>query len=149
MANLEVKEITGGLAFEWKAEKVAIKVTRLRLHSSDSRVTGELLIKNLLNDIPIYPQTSMNFTAERTRTQLAKTLSSEDNRCNWNTLIKELSLIVIERARAGEPVRELETAAAVPPPEWLLEPLLYKGLPTIIFGEKAVCKSTPSVCFYT
>jgi len=149
LANLEVEEIVGGFTFTWQAEKITIKVTRLRLHNSDSRVTGVIQIINSLNGLTIYPQTSLNFTAERSRTQLAKSLSDEDNRCDWNTLIKALSKIVIERAWAGEPVRELWTHAAdVKPPEYLLYPILVKGLPTVIFGEKGAAKSTLALAFY-
>lgn len=150
MSKPDVKESTGGYTFDWKDEKLTIKVSRLRCHASDGRVTGELLIMSPTEgNKPIYPQTQLNFNSERTRTQLAKTLDSQDSRWKWAEIINQLSLIVVDRAREGEPVRELWTDEDIKPPEFLLEPLLYKGLPTIIFGEKAVCKSILAIAIYT
>ena len=56
---------------------------------------------------------------------------------------------MVDRARLGEPVKELWTSDDISPPEWLLKPLLYKGLPTIVFGEKAVSKSILALVAYT
>lgn len=148
MSKPTITETLGGFEFLWKAEKLIIKVSRLQLHNSDGRVTGEILITTLENQ-PIYPQTSLNFTSERTRTILAKTLNESDSRWQWQEIINQLSLEVIERAREGEPVRELWTHDEVSRPELLLDPLLYKNLPTIIYGEKAVCKSTLGLVIYT
>ena len=148
MSTPKVTEVVGGYTFGFEAEGISIKVSRLRLHTSDSRVTGELQFLSAAGK-PIFPQTSLNFTAERSRTALAKSLTELDSSLPWGDIMNSVSIRVITMARAGEPVRELDTALDVPPPEWLLEPLLYKGLPTIIFGEKAVCKSTLSLCIYT
>ena len=143
-----VEERLGGYTFTWEGEtQLQILVSRLRLHSSDGRVTGEILIK--ANDMPIYPPTSLNFTAERSRSGLVNTLGKLDARWQWFDIINQLSLTTIERAREGEPVRELWTSEDIAPPEFLLEPILYKSLPTIIFGEKAVCKSVMSLVIYT
>jgi DNA-binding transcriptional ArsR family regulator len=146
MSKPEVKEYIGGFEFIWRTEKLNIKVGRLRVHT-DGRVNGELIITD--GNKHLYPPTSLNFTSERTRTTLAKTLSELDNRFQWHDVINQVSLIVVERAREGEPVRELWTHEDVPPPEWLVEPILYRGLPTIIFGKKAVCKSTLGLVIYT
>ena len=149
MSKPDIKEAVGGYEFSWSQEKLNIKVSRVRVHTSDGRVTGELLITSPAEgNKPIYPQTSLNFNSEQTRTRLAKTLESQDSRWKWQEIINQVSLAVIDRARQGEPVRELWTSDKIKPPEFLLEPLLYKGLPTIVFGEKAVCKSTLSLAAY-
>ncbi len=149
MSKPEIKESIGGYEFTWIQEKLNIKISRVRVHTSDGRVTGELLITSPAEgNKPIYPQTQLNFNSEQTRTRLSKTLESQDSRWNWQEIINQLSLAVIDRARQGEPVRELWTSDEIQAPEFLLEPVLYKGLPTIIFGEKAVCKSTFSLAIY-
>ena len=149
MSKPEIKDAIGGYEFTWEQEKLKIKVSRLRVHTSDGRVTGELLITSPAEgNRPIYPQTHLNFNSEQTRTRLAKTLESQDSRWKWQEIINQLSLAVIDRARQGEPVRELWTSDEIQAPEFLLEPVLYKGLPTIVFGEKAVCKSTLSLAIY-
>ena len=148
MSKPTVQEFVGGYLFTWAEADLAIKVSRLRLHSSDGRVSGELLISTAKNQQPIFPQTSFNFTSERTRGSLVKTLTELDSTHQWGDIFNQLCLIVVEQARMGEPVQELWTSADVAPPEFLLKPILYKGLPTIIFGEKAVCKSTLALAAY-
>ncbi len=144
---MQIADTIGGYIFEWKPEKIKVNVSHLKTHSSDGRITGELLITTL-DDKPIYPQTSINFNSAPTRSRLAKQLSERDNHCNWDEILDKISLHVIKRQREGEPVRELWTSEDVTKPEFILEPLLYKGLPTIMFGEKAVCKSTLGLLMY-
>jgi hypothetical protein len=112
-------------------------------------VTGNLLIKSsLYGDSPIYPSTTFNFSSDRTRASLIKTLTELDTRWKWQELIFQLCVSVEELAKRGEPIQELWTFEESTPPEWLLEPFIFKGLPTVIFGEKAVCKSTISLLMY-
>lgn len=143
-----ISEVVGGYLFKYEKENLMLKVSRLRVHSSDGRVTGELLVSLLNNEAPIYPHTSFNFSSDRTRTTLVKTLVQVDKRKPWDEIINQVCLAVVNRAREGEPIRELFTGAPVARPQWLVEPILYKGLPTIIFGEKAVAKSTLALVIY-
>lgn len=59
----------------------------------------------------------------------------------WNNILEFLCVKTIQEFELGEPVREIWTSDDIAPPEWLLKPILYRGLPTILFGEKAVCKT--------
>lgn len=146
MSKPEIKNIIGGFDLLWKEEKLNILISRLHVHT-DGRVTGELLIKSP-DGKSLYPQTSFNFTSERTRSALIKTLSEQDSSRPWGDIINQLSLTVVDRARQGEPVQELWTGNDVKRPEYLLEPFIYKGLPNILYGEKGVNKSTLALAFY-
>lgn len=149
MSKPTIIERIGGYEFTWQEERLNILVSHCRVHTSDSRVTGELLIKSsIVEGKPIYPQTTMNFSSEMVRSRLVKSLSEKFPQWAWSEIIDQLCLAVIDRARAGEPVKELWTNETIQPPQFLLEPILYKGLPTIIFGEKEVCKSTLALVFY-
>ncbi len=144
-----VREQIGGYFFTWEEENLAIVVSKVRVHSgSDARVIGEILLKSIKTDEIIYPPTTFNFISSQSRSRLVKTLKEEAIDYHWDDIFKQLCVAVIERAREGEPVRELWTSDDIPPPQFLLEPLLYKGLPTILFGEKAVCKSALSLVIY-
>ncbi len=147
MSKPTITEKISGFLFTWPApENIEIQVSRLHLHNSDGRVTGELLIKD--EGAPVFPQTSFNFTSDRTRASLAKSLSEKDSR-PWADMINQLCLAVVDRAREGEPVQELWTNADdIKEIEFLLEPVIVKGVPTVVFGEKGVCKSTLSLVFY-
>ncbi len=140
-----------GFLYEWKEEKLKIAASRIRVHSSDGKVTGLLLISSpLYGDKPIFPSTTFNFSSERARTTLINTLTKldMDARWQWQDIIFQLCVSIEELIKRGEPVQELWTFDEFVPPEWLLKPLLYKGLPSLVFGEKAVCKSILSLLVY-
>lgn len=149
MSRPEITEQINGYKFRWAEEKLDISVSRVQVHSSDGRVTGELLISSaLVNNKAIYPPSSFNFTAERSRSSLAKSLNENFPKWDWKDILNQVCIITVKRARAGEPIQELWTNEDILAPEYLLEPLLIKGLPTIIFGEKGVTKSTTAVLIY-
>jgi len=142
-----VTDRVDGYDIRWEAECITISVTRLHQHMSDGRVTGEILIKDSQDHI-IYPQTTLNFNAAQSRSRLAKTLHDLDSEHEWLAIMNQLSLLTINLARKGEPVQELWTNENVPKLEFLVEPIVIKGVPNVIFGEKGVTKSTLTLVFY-
>lgn len=137
-----------GYVFSWPDEKLEISVSRVKIHT-DGRIVGEILItSSIVANRPIYPQTAINFVAERTRTALIKTLAETYPKWDWAGIINQLCLCVVDRSRQGEPVQELWTYDNIPDIEYLLEPILIKGVPTVIYGEKGVAKSTLALVFY-
>jgi len=147
MSKPIVTDRIDGYDVTWQAEKITILVTRLQQHISDGRVTGEIKIKDSEGNT-IWPETGLNFTASQTRTRLAKTLADRDSEHEWLTIINQLTLLVIALARRGEPVQELWTRDNVPDLEFLLEPVIIKGVPNVVFGDEGVTKSTMSLVFY-
>ncbi len=146
-----IAETLSGYTFAWDDLNISIVASRVVVHNSDSRVTGELLIQSEDGNgktINIFPQTSFNFSAARTRQEIVKGLLVKYAAYPWAEMIDQLCFGVQDRARQGEPVLELWTNKDAIKPEWLLEPILFKGLPTVIFGEKGVAKSTMALVFY-
>ena len=138
--------------FTWPEHGIAINVGNTRIHQRDNRVTGEITVETIDGEgksILIYPPTQLNFGAARSRKELANSLSAKLKTVPWGEIIDQLAYDIQDEMRKGEPVRELWTHEKIPAPQFLLEPILYKGLPTIIFGEKAVCKSTLALVVYT
>lgn len=140
-----VKEISGGYLFLWcegKEEVLAITVARVK--SVGDAIWAEISLEHEFEEHPKLRRIRINLLTQRGRSDITKRISELKLplEINWTDLIEQVSNEVIERIRQGEPVRELWTSEDIPRPEFLLEPLLYKGLPTIIFGEKAVAKST-------
>lgn len=143
----EVQQTITGYNFLWKAEKLEIKISRLRSHT-DGRLTGDvqLLLGAKKQEEPSF---TWNFSSAQTRKQLINNLNEKYPEWKWLEIIDELCRQVQRLALAGEPVQELWTSEDVPAPEYLLEPILLKGLPTIIFGEKGVTKSYLALICYT
>jgi len=143
----EINEQINGYEFYWPTQHILIKVSRITVHK-DGRVTGELVVVDKSNAKILMPATQLNFSAERTRTGLIKSLTEKFSKYSWAAIIDQVAYHVQDLARQGEPARELWTHEDVKEPEYLLEPILFKGLPTVIYGEKGVSKSTLSLAFY-
>jgi len=135
-----------GYVFDWTDYNVVINVSRIRTQKDD-RVTGELLVQavNGNGDITtIYPPTSYNFSADRTRKELAGSLAKRTpkSKLPWLEMIDQLCTGIQTRVREGEPVIEIwprdEDELKV---DYLLEPVLYHRHPNIMFGEYGSLKS--------
>ena len=138
----EITATASGYDFTWSDYGVIIRVNRIRI-GKDSAVSGEIIILN--HNATIYPPTKLNFTADRTRSSLAKTLAEKKADIPWSMLIDQLCYGVQDRARRGEPVVELWTGTDVRPPRYLLEPLIVEGYPNIIFGDPSAYKSNLAI----
>lgn len=146
MPEPEVKSLINGYQMFWPSCGITIKVNRVQAHS-DGRIIGFIYIVD--KDKRLFPESQFNFVAPTTRDRLVKQLSENlPNRADWKTIIYQMCQQVQDINREGEPVRELWTHNDTSELEFLLEPLLIKGVPTIIFGEKGVCKSTMALVIY-
>ncbi len=131
MSKPEISQAIGGYTFKWP-EGVTILVSRLHIHNSDGRVSGELLVKN--ETATLYPQTQINFSADRTRNSLAKTLKERYEKHDWQQIIDQLCYHVQEKAREGEPIQELWTNEELKPPVYLVYPIVMKNQANVLFG---------------
>ena len=129
---------TGIYKFYWEDDNIGITVSRIKTHK-DARVTGEILVEQ--GQSIIYPPTQLNFTSSRTLSTIINSLDKIDDKTDWSGIIRSLAYHILERCRAGEPVKELWTSDEIKPPEYLLYPILMKGIPTVIYGEKGVYKT--------
>ncbi len=150
MTEPKVEEKPGLIQLTWETEMVVISVTRAREHTSDGRITGEIAIDSTAPEASGHiHEAQFNFSSAMTRDKLSKTLTGRAPDVSWEDIISQLCYRVVRIVRRGEPVRELWTGVDIRQPEFLLKPFLYRGLPTIFFGEKAVCKSTIAIAAYT
>ena len=144
--QVTVTQTITGWTFHWEKERLTINVSRVRLHT-DGRVTGDvqLILEAIQKGEPSF---GFNFSSAQTRRLLAKSLSEKYPELKWQEIIDKLCSQVQELALTGEPIKELWTSENIQPPEYLIEPILLKDLPTIIFGEKGVTKSTLALVLY-
>lgn len=131
MSKPDISPTISGYHFAWP-EGVNITVSRLRVHNSDGRVTGEILIKN--KEATLYPQTQINFSVDRTRNSLAKALNERFKGHDWQAIIDQLCYHVQDKARQGEPVIELWTSEDIKPPQYLVYPFVIANQPNVLFG---------------
>ena len=152
MSIPEVKDTLTGYEFSWETEQIIIAVSRLKEHN-DGRVIGEINVTTTAEDYNTHlHQAQLNFSAGRTRKELAKTLQGRVpdllTLAKWDDIVEQLCVKAIARLREGDPVELLQIDDRdIPRPEYLLEPILLQGTPTIIFGEKGVHKTTLAILF--
>ncbi len=137
MSKPKITEKINGFVFQWVDHGISIMVNRLQVHKSDGRVAGEILVEAMNGSgkpIVIYPPTSFNFSADRTRRELAKSLTTKSSKLPWSEIVDQLCFGVQDRARKGEPVVELWTFEDIKPPEYLVYPFVIANQPNVLFG---------------
>jgi len=139
-----------GYVCNWPSQALKITVNRLHAHN-DGRVTAEISITTSRNGYTgkLYPATSFNFASMQTRERLINLLTKQYEEWAWPGIISQLCEKVLDAARAGEEVEELWTSDKLEPPKLLIAPIIFEGLPTVVFGEKETNKSLTSLLVYT
>lgn len=135
----------------WAEEQLQVVVSQIHSHK-DGRVTSELLITTSREDYE-YPhllQTSFNLSAARSRTELAKKLATKYEQLDqedFDSILEQLCLRVLQRFRAGEEVVELWGGEEIIAPSYKLAPIIAKDKANIIFGDPGSGKSTLALLF--
>jgi len=136
----KVTNDTGSYLFLWEREGIACHVGRIK----DSRegLSADLLFKTTAPGSSTHlHQARLNLTATRSRKEFAHHLAGRRDDVDWEAVLEQVCVYVVEKEREGEPIEEIWPEGATPP-RYLLYPLIPEGIPTIIFGEGASGKST-------
>ena len=155
-----VDTLLNGYRYTWSSgSEWVIKASIIKLvDQSRGGLTGELSIEHEFKDRPTISGIRFNLTSQQARNTIAKRLVDAKiitatewttEGLDWAWLVEQICSRTINLYRQGEPLRELWTSEDMPPPEYLIEPILLKDIPTVIFGEKGVTKSTLALIFYT
>lgn len=90
----------------------------------------------------IMAKTEVQLTSQRAKADLVRTLTQWDDTLQWPIYI-ELVVDMLLKDMVGKHKAEVVTSNPdlSMEPEYLLEPLLYRGHPTVVFGSKASAKS--------
>lgn len=148
-----VKILLNGYEFLWVVGDVNVvkaRITKIYEHHRGT-IDGEVEIEYEYNEVPVLSGIRINLTSQQARNTLAKRLKDNPvvGKFDWPKMIDDICAATIVLNRQGEPLQELWTSDDMPPLEYLIDPVLMKGIPTVIFGDKGVTKSTISLLFYT
>ena len=84
----------------------------------------------------------LNLTSTTARNSMAKSLMARDSDVDWDLIMEQLSVAVLQEWRSGNPVVELDGNVDVPAlAKWLVEPLIQLNNPTPIYGPGSTGKS--------
>lgn len=151
MAAPKTTENVGHIHIAFEEQKLRAIVRRLKLHSSDKRVTGELMLAcggaGFEASEHIH-RSEFNFSSASTRRSLAKQLAERYPVIDWADILEHICNEVATIAWRGEPIEELSTEEDVGPEEYLIAPLIPLHQPTVIFGDGATGKSSFALVCY-
>ena len=147
-----IKQLLDGYEFLWyEGKEWVIKaiVTKI-IEQSRGALSAELTIEHEFMERPPISRVRINLTSQQARNTIAKRLNDAQIVAGLDSswLMEQICTETIKLHRQGEPIKELWTSEDIQRPQYLLEPILLKDLPTIIFGEKGVTKSNLALVFY-
>ena len=145
-----VSELINGYQFMWcEGDEwvMSVKVTRL-IDDKRGSLSGVLSVEHEFENKPTVSGIRFNMLSLSARNSIIKRLIEANlvEDFDWSDLVNQICVECIERHEKGEPAHELwiNEDEEVQPPEYLIDPILLKGVPTVIFGEKGAAKSTLS-----
>jgi len=143
-----LEEGLGTYTLEWRKEKVKLVASAVAYKPFDGRLTGLITVRAWDGSKwQFIHHAHMNLLATRTQKELEKTLREKWTKVDWSPIVDEACHFIEEWASRGEPVEEVWSNAEWQPPEYLVEPILLKDDPNILFGEAESGKSTMALVF--
>ncbi len=146
----DITSVNNGYEASWPEHNLTIKISRLTVHK-DGHVTAfvKISLKKNEDSYTLLPSAQFNLSAPRTRSELVNNLTEKNDKIPWRDVIDYLCREIQERAWTGEPGETLEILQTdkVAPPSYLLEPIIMRGVPSVIFGDKGVHKTILSLAF--
>lgn len=139
MNNPAVKSIAGGYVFTWD-EGAQIAAHRIKEHGD--RVTADIVVKTSLPGYsPYLTHGNLNLSSMSTRTQLRKQLSEKCAEIDWDAVLGQMTLYIIEQIHQIEEAVIVSSEGEYIQPEFLIHPILPLGEETILFGPRGSGKS--------
>lgn len=134
-----IEHIGGLYRLQWIDEKVTVEIDRVAEHGDD--IKCQLTALSNKNGHPLFlSQFNYNMTSLLARDKAAKFLKERYD-VDWPLILERANYEVLGAIREGEPSVDLALDCVAKPLEWLLEPIIPKGLPTMIFADGGTGKS--------
>jgi len=139
--KVEVTSTISGYNFTFPDDKLQVSVSRTRVHT-DGKITGDIRII-LGKDKQEEPSFNFNFSSAQTRKQLIKSLDEKYPDWSWLGVVDEICRQVQALAMQGESSTVIKpTTTGAKHPGYYVEPIVMKGVPTVIYGDKGTNKTT-------
>ncbi|MGC4097194.1 MAG: AAA family ATPase [Nitrospira sp.] len=137
----EVENVGDVLSFRWPNLN-AIAILE-RFSEKSGSLSAELTVKLIQGSesIPLISYTKINLTAERTRQSTAKSLAEKSPTQPWGRMIEIVCQQAIEIHRQGEPLVVVGPDLRSTVTSQRLHPLVYDGVPTVLYGPGGNGKS--------
>ena len=141
MSSPSIERMGQALRFHWPEYQLAITLEQFRESSRGGLYADFQASTTAPGYHPHLTQAQLNLNAMRTRAEFAKHLTTLYKEANWVEVMEQVCVLGLREHRQGEPVLRLTDEAQVDPPRARLDPMIYDGLPTVIFGPGGIGKS--------
>ena len=128
--------------FHWESELIDARVDRIK-ESTDHEVKGEVLIESRRPTSAGHLVSGrLNLTSPTTRKAFARSLKDRDSEVDWDKIMEQLCVAVLDEWRRGSPEVLLDGNTDVEAQaKWLVEPIIQLNNPTLIYGPGSTGKS--------
>ena len=141
MSTPEVQIFGDLYSFTWSKWNLCIELDRLHEHR-DGHTSAEIKITTTAPGFdPYLHRSTLNLSTQRTRDDLAKSMSHKYDLADWDTVLEQLCWITLDHYRAGEPIVIIGNSDEPISPGYLLYPLLPLKQPSLIYGDGGTGKS--------
>jgi hypothetical protein len=156
-----IRDIPGGFGLRWRY--VDIEINAYVTHITDKGIAEVTLFystkeHNQENKERLLLSTNrVDFLSPTQKANLTRQIENigylpacEPAYLDWERKVNDIALAVMQNCRQDEPIREVMSNPDITlVPDYLLKPLLYKGHPNVIFGDKGSLKSLMAlICAY-
>ena len=141
MSDILVEKTLSGYNLNFNGDHILAAVSHLQRHS-DGRLTGsiELTLGKAKQQEPAF---TFNFTSDVTRKRLINTLNEKYPDWEWLQKIDALCAKVQSLSKTGEDDTIIQPSdPRGKHPGYYIEPIIMKGVPNVIYGDKGVNKTT-------
>src|SRR5438552_386131 len=132
--------------FIWTWDRWQLRITASRLHQDKSGVSAECIVERLLSDawacVTNYRVSLTSISGRRDFIREMKALWEEPD---WALVAHTLCVQTLAAWRAGERAQQATGETPLEEGTWILNPLLYAGHTTILYGPGDSGKSTLAI----
>ena len=123
---------------EWE-EGIHVKINQFYAHR-DKNLDAEITIQDFYESNPhiLGPQ---RFSLTKSPRALLNDLKEESNREDWSKRMKQISYLVLQDYRKGQPIMSLGEQSRPTAPRHRLSPIAYEGEATLVYGTGGIGKS--------
>jgi len=141
VSEILVEKTLSGYNLNFNGDNIMAAVSHLQRHS-DGRLTGsiELILGKAKKQEPAF---TFNFTSDVTRKRLINNLNEKYPDWQWLEKIDALCAKVQNLSKAGEDDTIIQPSdPRGKHPGYYIDPVIMKGVPNVIYGDKGVNKTT-------
>ena len=140
--DFTLKGGSGIYSLTWSNLNIDINVDRFK-ETSDYEVKAEVgVFSKRVTSYGHLRSTRLNLTSTTARNSFVKSLNARDSDVDWDMVIEQMCVAVLEEYRSGNPPVVLDGNIDVEANiTWVIDPIIQLNNPTLIYGQGSAGKS--------